>query len=584
MSLVVLDKNNLIMRTLTSVVLPSVNAKHTAITACFLCPLFFVSSLLLSPWAAAETAPDSGSLLQQQVPTTPLDRSKNRLFDLQPLKKGPDSWPFYVAKIEIKGNVSVSDAALADIIGPFQHRKVTLNDLQALCQAITQHYRQQGYLFSRAVVPQQRLKDGKLILQVIEARLGDISLNNQSSANSEFLNSILASLPTGEVIKKEQINRALLLLQDVPGITVNTAIRAGASLGLSDLRIVVKESAPKHQLSLNNYASRYVDRLQVSARLNYANLLGQGDALNLSLNTNGQRLLQGGLHYSLSLNANSDKLGVNVNHLDYALGGDLKDLDARGQASTLNAYWQHNWLRALDANLYSQWQVQRQTLNDSLSDGFFRTKRHTDTLSFSLSGDLRDGLVEQSISSANLRLTVGDLSFENSAAQARDLLSANSEGSFSKINLNLQHRQALHPALELSVRLSIQQAQSNLDSSEKFNITGPYGVRAHDGGGVSADSGWLANIELQHRFAKTEQGGFALYGFVDGAKVKINQAAWSSAGDQNRISLAGAGLGVRWQSEKMQLNTFIAMPIGNTPELLSDSKKGLLWFSLNSSF
>ncbi len=588
MPVVVSSINDIIKRALKSPMFALMHLKQHSVAAVSCSrrsPLLLILPLLAAPLTFAEIPPDSGDMLQQQtVPAEPLNRAKNTLFELLPLKKGGNTRPFYVADIDVIGNVKVTDAALAEIVAPYQHKEVTLNDLQALCYAITAHYRQQGYLFSRAFVPQQRLKQGMLTLQVIEARLGDISLDNQSLASSDLLTAILAQIPTGEVIEKKRINRALLLLQDVPGIAVNTAIGSGKSLGLSDLRIVVKDKTPQHQLSINNYASRYVDRLQVSGRLNYANLLGHGDELNLSLVTSGDDLLQGSLHYALRLGDNSDKLGFNLNHLDYTLGGDLKALNPQGQAATINAYWQHNWLRSLDANVYSQWQVQHQTLHDSLNDGAHKTNRSTDTLSLSVSGDLRNALFEQSVSSADLSVTVGDLSFANSAAQVRDSLSAKSAGAFSKINLSLQHRQALTPALEISVRLSVQQAQNNLDSSQKKNITGPYGVRAYDGGGVSADSGWLANIELQHRFSSSAYGDFSLYGFVDAAKVKINQKSWSSASDENRISLAGVGLGVRWQSKTIQANAFVATPIGNTPALLSEAKKGVLWMQLSKHF
>jgi len=540
---------------------------------------------LLPHAADAQTPPDSGDLLQQQqAPLTSPSLKKEPLFKLQAQQPGKDSKPFFVRTIVVAGNEQLPDSDLMHIISDYQNKELTLSDLQLLCYDITQQYRQRGYLFSRAVVPQQTIKDGALELQIIEARLGEVSIDNQSQANTQFLNRILSQAPTGEAIEEKSLNRAMLLLQDVPGITVKTAIRAGQSLGQSNLRVAVTEQAPKHSLSIHNYGSRYTHRLRLNGSLNFANLLGQGDLLAAYLSTSGKPMVQASINYELGVGDNSNQLGLHFDYLDYALGENLKDLNAEGQAGTLAVYWRYHWLRNLGSNIFSEVQLQRQALDDQLNNGAFVTKRNVDTLTLSLTGDIRDYGFDDSISSLRLSLTAGELKFSNLEAEIRDRLSADSQGGFSRINLNMQHRQALSPQLEILLRVSAQIAQDNLDSSQKLGNTGPYAVRGYDVGGVSSDSGVLLSTELQYRLNDTDYGRFALYSFVDVARAQINQHRWAQVSGANHISLASAGIGLRWQHQSWNSQLFAAAPIGNQPEALAQSKSGLLWFQIGRVF
>lgn len=486
--------------------------------------------------------------------------------------------------IVVKGNKHLSDADLIPIIGEYQKKELSLQDLQILCYNISQQYRQRGFLFSRAVVPQQTIKAGVLQLQIIEARLGKVNINNRSRANTKFLDKILSQAPAKEIIKEKSLNRAILLLQDVPGIKVHTAVRSGESLGLTNLRVEVSEQAPKHRLSIHNFGSRHTHRLRLNGNINFSNMLGQGDLLTASLSTSGERMIQASINYELGVGDNSDQLGLHFNHLDYTLGENLKDLNAEGQASTAAAYWRHHWLRNLSENVSTRVQLQRQDLKDQLNQGAFLTDRYTDTLALTLTGDVSDHWFVDSISSLRLSLTTGKLNFKNPAAKIRDRLSAHSQGRFNRVNLDMQHRQTITPKLELLLRLSAQRARDNLDSSQKIGNTGPYAVRGYDVGGISSDSGALLSAESQYRLNDTNYGRFALYGFVDIARAQINQQRWAQVSGSNGINLAGIGFGLRWQYRSWNGQLFTATPIGNRPDATTQAKTSQLWFQIGRSY
>jgi|GEM_PF-757767 len=542
-------------------------------------------ALLLLPTVSAQIPPDSGDLLQQQqFPIAPPNLKKDSLFELQAQPVSTDNTLFFVRAIVVAGNKHLSDADMTPIIGAYQEKELSLQDLQLLCYDISQQYRQRGFLFSRAVVPQQTIKAGVLQLQVIEARLGKVITNNSSRVKTKYLDRILSQVPAGEIIKEKTLNRAILLLQDVPGIKVHTAVRAGDSLGLTNLRVAISEQPPKHHLSIHNFGSRHTHRLRLNGGMNFANLLGRGDLLAATLSTSGERMIQASINYELGIGDNSDQLGLHLNHLDYALGENLKDLNAEGQASSAAVYWHHHWLRNLGENLSTRVQLQRQDLKDQLNEGAFLTDRHVDTLALALTGDIRDYWLEGSNSSIRLGLTIGKLKFNNPEAEVRDRLSARSQGRFNRLNLDIQHRQVISPKIELLLRLSAQKARDNLDSSQKFGNTGPYAVRGYDVGGISSDSGVLLSTESQYRLNDNRYGRFALYGFVDLTRAQINHQRWDQVSGANHINLAGIGFGLRWQHRSWNGQLFAATPIGNRPGATAQSRTGQLWFQIGRHY
>lgn len=547
--------------------------------------IVWISAAVFQTASAQQSKPsDSGELLQQQQAPRPAPVLKQKsLFKLKSLPAGKDSDPFLVSSIELSGNRVIASGVLKKIIKPYENREVTLNELHFLCYEITSHYRDKGYLFSRAVVPQQEIESGIVKIVVLEAKLSEIAISNSSKASSGFFDKIVRDIKL-KTIEEKNLNRALLLLQDIPGVNVQASIRAGQALGLSNMHLEVAEAAPKHRLGINNYGSHQTHRARLNGTFSFANMAGRGDLLSLFFNTSGERMSHGSINYSIGL-SDSSYGGGSVSYLDYSLGENLKDLNAEGQLVSGSLYFRTNWLRDLSKNLYSQVQLQRQSTDDQLNGGAFQTKRTVDTINFSLSGDVRNWLADASVNSFQLSVTSGDVKFNNAAADQRDTLTANTRGSFNKLNLSIQHQQALSEAWNISVWLSAQKAMANLDSSQKKSMTGSYGVRAYDVGTLTGDSGYLFRAELAHSFAENSFGGVSFYAFIDAAEAVINDNPWQELADDNRISLAGAGLGLRWQGfENWRSQLYVAAPIGNTPAQLSDPKTGILWFEMNTSF
>ena len=123
--------------------------------------------------------------------------------------------------------------------------------------------------------------------------------------------------------------------------------------------------------------------------------------------------------------------------------------------------------------------------------------------------------------------------------------------------------------------LSGQQANKNLNSSEKFSLGGASGVRAYPQGEGSGDQGLLANIELQRNLTAQVQGVV----FYDFGQVDINRNPFAAG--SNTRSLGGVGVGLNGQIEKLQLKTSVAWRTRGGDPLSDTAKRNpRLWLQL----
>jgi hemolysin activation/secretion protein len=91
--------------------------------------------------------------------------------------------------------------------------------------------------------------------------------------------------------------------------------------------------------------------------------------------------------------------------------------------------------------------------------------------------------------------------------------------------------------------LNGQVASKNLDSSEKFYLGGPGGVRAYPSSEAGGSDGMLLNVEARLRLSDD----VTVSAFYDWGQVRVNHDNdFSGAAANNRLRLQGAGLGLGW--------------------------------------
>jgi len=557
---------------------------HNAVPLQALRPLWLALFAVSPALAAAQaTAPNAGSILQQITPVQPAAPSATGT-GLKVLEEGtaslPPSAPFLVQKLQITGNTLFDTASLHALVADGEGKELILPQLGELVGRITRHYQSNGYPLARAIIPAQVIKAGIVRIEVIEARYGRVRFDNSSQASTSLLQATLASLQGGDVIAQAEMDRSLLLLSDIPGVVIAATLKPGEAVGSSDM-LVNATPGPRitGNLVLDNNGNRYTGRARAGGTLHINNPMQHGDILNVSALTSGSGLNYGRLVYESVLNGQGTRLGGSYSALDYELGDTLAPLNAHGNARTASLWAKHPFIRSRSVNLYGEMQYDQLRLRDRVDATGIRTDRHLDNWTISLIGDLRDGLLAGGVNIWNLRWTTGRVAFDDALALATDAATARSAGSFSKWQASFARLQTLGAQDALYLVISGQAANTNLDSSQKMSVGGPYSVRAYDIGALSGDTGYQATVELRHDLGQNWGGQWQAVAFVDSARLRVNQTTWG--GGTNSATLSGAGLGLSWLGPQgVSVRAHVAAPIGSTPALLGTTNSVRAWMEI----
>jgi hemolysin activation/secretion protein len=552
-----------------------------------LLPAAFLLIIPLFASAANPSIPDTGSMLQQIQPVSiPGPSSIGTGLTMERMGGGqlPPGAPFLVRSIRISGNTVFDTATLQALVADADGQSLTLQQLDDKVARITRHYHRHGYTLAQAIIPAQEIQDGIVVVEIIEARYGSIRLDHQGRVKSALLQDTLATLQGGQTISQPRLDHALLLLSDIPGVTVNATLRPGDAYGTSDL-LVGTTSGPaiSGYVVEDDFGNRYTGRPRAAVTVNFNEPLQHGDVLSVSALSSGRGINYGRIAYETLLNGQGTRLGGSYSQLHYILGGPLTSLDARGQADLESVWVKHPFWRSRQINVYGLLQYDGLQLRDHLNAGAIRTDRHLDSAKFSVAGDSRDTFLSGGITLWRLDWTSGRVGFDDTSARLADAATAGTDGGFSKWNLNLAHLQSLGPRDGLYLAFTGQWADGNLDSSQKMIGGGPYTVRGYDMGAVSGDNGYLGSVEFRHDLGLAWRSKWQAVAFVDSAHLKLSETVWGPG--PNGATLSGAGVGLNWVGQSQWgAKASVALPIGPKPVLVPSTASFRLWIEISKGF
>ena len=532
-------------------------------------------------WAQTAPAPNAGQVMRdlQQAPAiTAPQAAQLQRSETAPDAGKKDELKALVKSVAITGNQELSGAELQSLVADLVGKQQSLTDLNAAARRITAYYRARGYAVARAYLPAQDITSGAVIISVIEGRISSYSVKNQSLLSDERANAYFSGIKAGDVIKSEQIDRGLLLVQDTPGVGGSRAtLQPGASVGTSELLVEVNPANPySGNVSLDNYGSRYTGEYRLSGNFNLASPLKIGDQLSFTALTSGNLLNFGRIAYQLPIGTDGLRVGAAYFDTRYKLGKEFQSLGVRGTARSTSAFAAYPLIRSQLKNLNATASYEDKRLNDFVESTATNTSKKVTVSSLGLSGNLQDALGGGGINSFDLSVALGKLRIESPTALAIDAASAQTNGSYTRVSYALSRLQSLSDAMQLAVSVNGQQANKNLDSSEKFSLGGANAVRAYPQSEATGDEGYKATIELRRTLAPNIQGTV----FYDFGSIRINKNPFGPAADNER-SLAGVGVGVNANIAALQLRASLAWRTrGGDPTSVPSSaaKRPTLWF------
>lgn len=547
--------------------------------------LFSLSTLTLALLAstavqAAPPVPDAGQITRELPKSIELAPQKT----VSPLRvEGQAPSPgltnsdirFAVNSIRVTGSQVFSAAELEALVSDLPGQQHSLGELEAAAARITAYYRARGYVVARAYLPAQDIQDGAVVIAVLEGKLDRQRLTNQSRLPDAQAQRYLGVVKSGEVLQALQVNRALLLLGDTPGVGgARAALQPGASVGTTDLLVELDPAqAYSANLEFDNYGNRYTGEYRVGAALALNSPLGLGDLLSLRATTSGANMRYARLAYQLPVGVSGLKVGAAYYDTRYQLGEAFANLQAHGTANSTSLYASYPFVRSQSANLAGTLSLEDKKLQDQTDAPASNVEKQVQLITLGLAGSRQDALGGAGLTTFELTLASGKLTMDAASLSADAAPgSAQSNGSFTKLVYSLNRLQRVSDNYSVSLALSGQQASKNLNSSEKFTLGGANGVRAYPQGEGSGDQGQLANLEVRRNLTQQLQGII----FYDIGSVDINRNAFAT-GDNSRL-IAGAGVGLSGQWEKLLFKTSLAWRTRGGDPLSDTASRNPRWW------
>lgn len=510
----------------------------------------------LPTWALA--APDAGSVLQQLEarPGGGLVAPKLKTTQVPTPPAADHSGPLLrVNAFQIEGPSLLSSSTLQGALQGFTGQDLSLTQLQEAAWVIVQTYREAGWL-AHAFVPQQEIEGGVVKLSVVEARLGQVRIDfPEGRLPRERIQAMAdAQLAVGQPINLHQVDRLLLLLDDMPGVVATASFAEGREAASTDVLIVLgQDKAIDANITADNFGAVSTGPQRISANVSVNNAAGWGDALQLqAVATDGSRY--GRLAYTLPVGLQGVRVGVHASEMRYHLVGSFAALQASGSAQSAGFDISAPIIRQPERNLSAQLTTDRKRFDNlalaNSGDTGVATVSHyrLDVLRTGLTGNWLDQHIAPAQNTASLQVSWGKVDLTNSPNASADASAAQTAGAFRKLNANYNREQSLTGQTSASLQASAQWANRNLDSSEKIYLGGATGVRAYPSNEAGGSTGATATVGLKHRLSDA----FTLNAFADWGRIQVYKhnlnAAGSAISTVNTQSLQGKGLTLSWRS------------------------------------
>jgi hemolysin activation/secretion protein len=399
----------------------------------------------------------------------------------------------------------------------------------------------------QAYLPEQDITQGEVTIAIVEAVFGRAVISGKESerVDSQTVLDIFSHQQKGgQFLSMTALERALLLADDLPGVSVSGTLAPGRQNGQTDLLVqLADEPRLSGNVSADNLGSVATGSLRSQAAISLNSPGGLGDAASLNL-MSAQGIRYGRVGYSLPVGSDGWRIGINASRLDYELITDAyRSLNASGNSNTAGLELSYPVLRSRALNLSATLSADRRTYFN-VSGGATSSAYTNPPLSLGLSGNSFDTVGGGGANSMSLVLTEGRLNLSGSPTEASDANTTRTAGVYSKLRYALSRQQQISTTVSLYVALTGQWANRNQDSSEKFYLGGSTGVRAFPSNEGGGSTGQLLNVELRWQLPE----GINLTGFYDHGRVTQNvNNDFPGAPSINRFALEGTGLSLGWR-------------------------------------
>lgn len=463
-------------------------------------------------------------------------------------------------------------------------REVSLLEVYGVANAITARYRNDGFVLSQAVVPQQQIRGGVVQITVVEGRINRVIIRDAGKlASAHYILRYAERLKGSQPLKQQELERYLLLINDFPGMRVSGVLAPSDVPGAADLILEITYKRFDAYASLDNRGSRFLGPYQAEVSGAFNGLVDVGDRIlyRYVVTLFQPRELQ--FHearYQIPIFDQGTIFEVWGNYARTRPGFTLRALDIEGQSYSWNLRVRHPIMRTRAMNLW-------------VYGGFDWRNSENDLVGTTLSDD-RLRVVRYGVTFEAVDQFQGVNFVEVQVSHGLDILGARGDSrefgrtNFTKVVLEFQRNQQIWGPVSGFFQFIGQYAGTQLLAPEEFGLGGRTFGRAFDPSEKTGDHGFAVAAELRYTLDQFQLPqldipvSLQFYGFGDWGRV------YHIDSNTRRLfeSLASAGVGLRFNlGQHISGQVEGAVPIyGRVASLGSEGRNWRVFFILNARY
>lgn len=483
---------------------------------------------------------------------------------------GADSVRFTLKDLRLEGVTAYNEAQLRPVYDGALGQTISLADLYKIAADLTAKYRNDGYILTQIVVPPQTIESGTAKLQVVEGTIDQITVQGgpEETKALPLMRQYAAQINRkGGPLNVKDLERSLLLINDLPGVSARSIIAPSASKpGAADLTILVERDPYDAFLGIDNYGSRYLGRWEASAggsinsQIFHANEKFSGQVVYAPHGpiTDHELAYIAGSYWT-PIGAHGTNFEAFYSYTDTEPGLELRDFDVKGRSHFVSLTLKHPCIRTRNLNFISRISFDGRNVE---SENNIPDDREDNIRALRAGGRLEfvDGLLSGGVNTVDLEVAKGLSILGASDKGDADLTRPEGDPQFFKFEAEAQRLQRLTQQVNLLVGVKGQLSNDAQLSAEEFGVGGSAYGRGYDPSEIVGDDGIAGKIELQWNpvWQTSWMTSGQVFGFWDAGKVWNDDSTTSSDVE----SLASTGLGFRADLvQDIQTEVFVAVPL-----------------------
>jgi len=518
----------------------------------------FLTFLIFSNKMAI-SATDAGSILKGEQELNKLKNIPRTIPNLQQkqqkkaVPKKTKSTKIFVKEFRFQGLITKFKLDyLRSIIKKYLNRENSFDEIKEAAQKIRDLYIENGFFLAKAIIPEQQVEDGIILIVVSEGRLDEKNPYQVNGSNLRLYKDLVTEYIDNALsggLTKFGLERALLNLNDLPGIEAVSTLKRGDEKDSSKIVIeILEDELLSGNISVDNHGNRYTAKHRTSVRIDVNNPSRVGDKLSITKTSNiVSKFDYSQFDYQIPVGRSGLKANLSTSILDFQIGQELRTNPVSvGNADTYEIGVEYPIQRSNDQSIFIKTNFEKKQIYNETS-GTVTNKKVVENKRFSIDYQSKDKIFSGGLTGVSFSNIFGELDLSKVTSDYlndQNSSGPKTHGKFQKTTIDVYQLNSLTDEINFKLYGSIQFSDKNLDSSEKFSLGGISGIRAYPSGEASGDEGYKFSLELQHNISKPSQK-FNLLGsiFYDYGKIKqYKDPSNISLTTKNEYDLSGWGV------------------------------------------